>query len=267
VSEPYSGGNEPAAPPPGSYGSPYPPPPGPQGPPPNPPQPGPYGSPYPPPQPGPYGSPYPPPYGYPPPPPRTNGFAITALVFGIIGGILFSIIFGIVALVQIGRRGGKGKGLAIAGLILSGLWIVLIALVFIVAALGSAQRDDTGTVTRGGSVSSTSLHEGDCVDGVVDGKVVTRLTALPCAQPHDAEVIVKITLPAHDWPGVQAAGEQASSACEERLSQVLADSPMIERLRAFALYPPSELSWNQGRAVTCLVVDGQAGKLTGSARP
>ncbi|GAA1263981.1 hypothetical protein Psi02_59740 [Planotetraspora silvatica] len=258
MSEPYSGGNEPAAPPPGSYESPYPPPPGS------------YGSPYPPPnppQPGPYGSPYPPPYGYPPPSPRTNGFAITALVFGIIGGVLFSIIFGIVALVQIGRRGDKGKGLAIAGLILSGLWIVLVALLFIGAALGAAHRDDTGTVTRGGSVSSTSLHEGDCVDGVVDGKVVTRLAALPCAQPHDAEVIIKITLPAHDWPGVQAAGEQASSACEERLSQVLADSPMIERLRAFALYPPNELSWNRGRAVTCLVVDGQAGKLTGSARP
>ncbi|GAA4599321.1 hypothetical protein GCM10023194_79090 [Planotetraspora phitsanulokensis] len=211
MSEPYSGGTQPAAPPPpGSYGSPYPPPPGIHGAPTIPP-------------PGPLGAPYPPPYGYPPPPPpaaRTNGFAIATLVLAILGGVLFSIIFGIVALVQIRKRGDKGKGLAIAGLIVSGLWIAMFALLMAIASLSVAQRDETGAVTGGGQVSSTSLHEGDCVNGVADGKVVTRLTALPCAQPHDAEVIVKITLPAH-----------------------------------------------QGRAVTCLVVDGQAGKLTGSARP
>ncbi|GAA4569931.1 DUF4190 domain-containing protein [Planotetraspora kaengkrachanensis] len=263
MSEPYSGGNQPAAPPPpGSYGSPYPPPPVPQGAPP-----GPYGAPTIPP-PGPYGSPYPPPYGYPPPPPaRTNGFAIAALVLGILGVLLLSIIFGIVALAQIRKRGDKGKGLAIAGLIVSGLWIALFALLMTIATLGVAERDETGTVTRGGSVSVTSLHEGDCVDGVVEGKVITTLKAVPCAQPHDAEVIVVFDLPAGAWPGREAAGDAAADSCDQRLYSLLADSPMLDRLNSFVLYPSSASVWSVDRTVDCMVVDLDAGKLTGSARP
>lgn len=53
---------------------------------------------------------------------RTNGFAIAGLIFSILGGWL-GLVFSIIALVQIGRQGGKGKGLAIAGLVVSILWI------------------------------------------------------------------------------------------------------------------------------------------------
>src|SRR5262245_11533700 len=70
----------------------------------------------------------------PPPADRsTNGFAIASLVLGIIGGILLSVIFGIVALTQIKNRGQKGKGLAIAGLACSGAWVLGIVAVIAVA--------------------------------------------------------------------------------------------------------------------------------------
>ena len=82
------------------------------------------------------------PYGTPAPgtPSRTSGFAIAALVFGIIGGILLSVIFGIVALVKIrGNPQLRGKGMAIAGLILSGLWLVgIIALIVVGVSAGPA---------------------------------------------------------------------------------------------------------------------------------
>jgi hypothetical protein len=75
-------------------------------------------------------SPYPPPYPGPPPYPpyrrRTNGFAVAALIFGILGGVILSVIFGCVALSQIRRRGDGGSSLAIAGLVLSGVWTALI---------------------------------------------------------------------------------------------------------------------------------------------
>src|SRR5215831_2024091 len=60
-----------------------------------------------------------------PPPPRrpTNGFAIASLIFGILGGVVLSVIFGLVALSQIRRRQQSGRGLAIAGLALSGACI------------------------------------------------------------------------------------------------------------------------------------------------
>jgi hypothetical protein len=78
-------------------------------------------------------SPYPPLYPGPPPHPpyppyrrRTNGFAVASLILGILGVVILSVIFGCVALSQIRRRGDDGSGLAIAGLVLSGVWTALI---------------------------------------------------------------------------------------------------------------------------------------------
>lgn len=77
------------------------------------------------PPPHPYGgAPLPPsaPYGAPDMRP-TNIFAVLALVFGILGGIL-AIPFGHVARSQIRRTGEQGDGLALAGLILGYIWLV-----------------------------------------------------------------------------------------------------------------------------------------------
>ena len=69
--------------------------------------------------------------------PRTNGFAITSLVCGILGlcagGLLAAIpaiVFGHIALAQINRLGGieQGRGLAIAGLVMGYVYLALITL-------------------------------------------------------------------------------------------------------------------------------------------
>jgi len=61
-----------------------------------------------------------PPPGYPAPPPaQTNWWAIVALIFGLLGGVLISVICGIVGLNK-AKQGQGGRGLAIAGLVLSG---------------------------------------------------------------------------------------------------------------------------------------------------
>ncbi|MFC2022993.1 DUF4190 domain-containing protein [Chloroflexota bacterium] len=67
---------------------------------------------------------------------RTSGMAITSLVLGIVGFIInplsvLAIIFGAVALSQIGKDPTlKGKGMAVAGLVLgiviAAIWIILI---------------------------------------------------------------------------------------------------------------------------------------------
>jgi DUF1707 SHOCT-like domain/Domain of unknown function (DUF4190) len=66
--------------------------------------------------------------------PKTNGFAVGALICGIIpfmGGIP-AVILGHVARSQIQRTGERGDGQAIAGLILGYLWISLWALIILV---------------------------------------------------------------------------------------------------------------------------------------
>jgi peptidyl-prolyl cis-trans isomerase B (cyclophilin B) len=94
----------------------------------------PYGSP-PPGQP-PYG--YPPAYGYAPPPygyphPRsTNGFAIASLVCAFLCTPL-GIVFGVIALSQIKSRGEDGRGLALAGLIVSSVILAVVVVGFVAA--------------------------------------------------------------------------------------------------------------------------------------
>ena len=68
-----------------------------------------------------------------PPKPSTNGFAIASLILGILGGVPLSVIFGIIALNQIKRSRQGGRGMAIAGLVLSGLWTLLIIAIVVLA--------------------------------------------------------------------------------------------------------------------------------------
>jgi hypothetical protein len=71
-------------------------------------------------------------------PETTNGFAVSALVFGLIGGTILPIVFGHVALAQIGRTGERGRGMAIAGLILGYLSLTIVIIIVIVAAVAAA---------------------------------------------------------------------------------------------------------------------------------
>ncbi|THV32068.1 hypothetical protein [Glycomyces paridis] len=78
-----------------------------------------------------------------------NGFAVAALVLGLVGLIVFSwipginlftglplgvlaLIFGIIAVVKSGSRGGKGKGAGIAGIILGVLTLAASVVIYVV---------------------------------------------------------------------------------------------------------------------------------------
>lgn len=53
-----------------------------------------------------------------PQPQKTNGLAIAALVLSLVGCSLLGVIFGGIAISQINKGQGSGKGLAIAGLVI-----------------------------------------------------------------------------------------------------------------------------------------------------
>jgi len=73
-------------------------------------------------------------------PESTNGFAVSALIFGLIGGTILPIVFGHVALAQIGRTGERGRGMAIAGLILGYLSLTVVIVIVIIVAVAAASR-------------------------------------------------------------------------------------------------------------------------------
>jgi hypothetical protein len=66
----------------------------------------------------------------PPAPPQrpVSGFAVATLVLGICGIVLPAVICGIVALAE--TRGGSrsGRGMAIAGMLISAAWVLLLGL-------------------------------------------------------------------------------------------------------------------------------------------
>jgi hypothetical protein len=210
----------------------------PYGPPPGPPPP--YGQP-----PGPYPPPPPPlpysvpPQGYAPPPPKTNWWAIVSLIFGILGGVLISVICGIVGLNR-ARQGQGGRGLAIAGLVLSGLWVLLI-----VAGIAFYFLMGKGTVT------ATEVEVGDCLAEIPDSARVLTVETVGCDQPHAGEVYAVLTMPDGNFPA-QAAIEEYQDRCQPELAAYSPAAMQDDSVQMYVLYPTPE-TWEQGdRAVTCI---------------
>ncbi len=214
--------------------------------------------------------------GFPPPPlpestppgagasdgPKTEGFAIAALVLGILG--ILGLPFGLIALRRISRRGTGGRGLAIAGIVLGSSWIVLIGLGVAVAILGSAERSPTGDVVGAGRVTFEDLRVGDCVSELPEGNSIT-VAVEPCSDPHAGEVYEVTTLPAGPWPGEDEVFRLSEGACAEALpAYVSADAGSIG-YEIFYFHPLEE-SWSADRNVICLATDPSGSPLVGSIR-
>lgn len=215
---------------------------------------------------------YPPP-GYPPPPGHsapsraTNGFAIAALVLGIIGFLLItiplSVVFGCIGLSQIRRTGQTGRGMAIAGLVLAGVWVVLIVGATVTSAVNRADRDGSGTITAGGSVSATSLRVGDCIAKLKDVTIVTSLPAVPCSTAHAGEVFAVFDLPAGPYPGEAAVDREVQRTCNARLDTYAPSTIGDAGVGLYVVYP-LDRNWQAGdREVVCLATS-TSGSTVGS---
>jgi putative regulator of septum formation/uncharacterized protein DUF4190 len=207
----------------------------------------------------------PPPAPYPPQRQGgTNGFAIASLIFGLLGGILLSVIFGFVALSQIKKRGQGGKGLAIAGLSLSGLWVLGIVAVVIVAVLSSG-TDDPGSLADDGDVSVQKLVPGQCLNGLKDGSSISDLPAVACTEPHEGEVYAVFDLKDGGFPGDTEIAKLAEDGCTDRLQSEVpkaADDPDLE---IYYLHP-TRTSWTLGDHEVACVAMSSKGKVTGSIK-
>jgi hypothetical protein len=191
---------------------------------------------------------------------KTSGWAIASFVLGLLGVVVLSAIFGVVALRRIKRLGQRGRGLAIAGLVLSGIWIVLIVAGAGAAQLGSATRSPTtGKITHSGSLSAFSLAVGDCFNNPVGATSVTSVTAIPCNQPHNAQIYAKFNLSGSDfsYPGTPALLRLATNGCNARIGS-LDKSKITNSMTIRLLYPLAD-SWLDGeRTVACMIANPTA---------
>lgn len=199
----------------------------------------------------------------PPEQPHTNGFAITSLVLGILGVVVPSIIFGILALRHIPRRGHGGKGLAIGGLLASGVWIVVIGAAVMFYLSITAQRDASGQIVEAGDLSTQELQIGDCINELQTTDAAVTVPGVPCTEPHEGQVYDVFEVSGIRFPGNEKIFELAEEDCFDTLDDDFPELWSDQSVEVFYFYPTPD-SWRQGdQGITC-VARYRDGRRTGS---
>jgi len=168
---------------------------------------------------------------------------------------LLATVFSLVALSQIKKNGGQGRGMAVAGLVLSGVWVVGVVTVVAIGLSSSADRGGSGEVVGAGSVSVKDVRVGDCVEEWAEDASVVTVRVTPCTQPHDAQVVAEDDLVTRDeaYPGDDEVGRTAGELCSGKVDEL--DDSRLPETGSIAYFRPLEASWRDGdRKVSCLVV-------------
>ena len=179
-------------------------------------------------------------------PPRTNVLAILSLVFGFLC-FPAGIVLGIIALVQLKTSQDSGKGLAVAGLVVSGLWVAAIT-TFVGLGVAGVFDDGvyTGTVSQAGTTTV-----GECM---VSSSDLEANRVVPCARPHDQEVYLVGRLPSGDYPGDTAVEDLAEGICRRGFSGYVG-SDYDDSSYDYAFYAPDDDEWvdDEERRVVCVI--------------
>nr|WSS66307.1 DUF4190 domain-containing protein [Streptomyces sp. NBC_01177]WSS73274.1 DUF4190 domain-containing protein [Streptomyces sp. NBC_01175] len=196
-------------------------------------------------------------------PPPVDGFAVASLVVALVCLAPLGLVFGIIALVRISRRGGRGKGLAVTGIAVSGAVLLLALLVMAGALRFSAwTSSETGDPVRSASGSRTSvfaLETGACFTPGTelsqdDHGPLKDATAerLPCEEPHRGEIYGSFELTGQGaFPGSEEVMDTSRERCGELLPDYVLDFTVHGRLQTYFYYP-DQGGWERGgRTVLC----------------
>ena len=213
-------------------------------------------------------------------PGKADGFAVASLVLGLLGitiiGAVLGIILGITALRRIRRTGRRGRGMAIAGLAFSAIWLLLVG-AFFVLGNGSGKSPAQPSASAGHSSPPTAkasspashgalstnvfaLRPGQCFQNPPASQTVlgvTYVTVVSCAKPHNAQAFVQFIATGTSWPGTAALRRQADTGCQARIKGNVQTSKIKQSMTLHYLYP-LEASWASGhRIITCLIVNSK----------
>jgi hypothetical protein len=195
--------------------------------------------------------------------PPLDGYAITSLILGILGGVLLSVCFGIAALRRIGRGTRRGKGLAVTGLALSMVWVVVVVATIAYQDGRAPVHAPDGTVTRAGQVLLRDLQVGDCIEVPRDLTGLTTTSDVPCSQPHNGQVFTVLQADATSFQGETRLQDGALTDCKRAVPSFLGSSQTL--LHVVALFP-NQRGWDLGdRGEICVLVDRQK-EITGDIR-
>ncbi|MFE9535956.1 DUF4190 domain-containing protein [Streptomyces sp. NPDC006691] len=212
-------------------------------------------------------------YPYPAAPsqPPVSGLAVGSLVTGILCCIPpLGLILGGFALGQIKKKGLRGKGMAVAGVVLSSLSTIALVVSIATGGLGDSWRDFKDGWNEGvrNTRSTLDLRKGDCFD-VPGGKLereVVSVRIVPCSGKHDAEVAGSFRLTGTMYPGESAIARQADTQCSVIEQSYAMDRWKIPAEAGPYYYTPSSQSWGRGDHTVSCAFASEGGKLEGSVR-
>lgn len=188
--------------------------------------------------------------------PGTDGFAITAFVMGLLGLVPLALGFGTRALIRLSRNGRDGTGLAVAGLVLSVLWIG-------VGLVAITPQHATRAAAAPDYIDAMAI--GDCLDSDADYGQVIRMA---CDVPHDEQIAGRVDVSGgyETYPGLATLRELAEPLCRIASAASFTNGTAPPGLE-FLAHVPTESSWSAGsREATCTVKQ-PSGKLTAFVRP
>lgn len=211
-------------------------------------------------------------------------WAILALILGFVAPV-GGIVAGGIALVRVRRADERGRGIAIAGIVVGSLMTVLLAAAAIAGAglfLASTgpHADPSSGIANTPTPTAAAPPDPSPSAGVfvpAVGQCFTRrgggeigeANTVPCADPHAYEVYARFTIDGDEYPGDAAVAERAQQGCID------AFTAFVGRLYGESVLDdvylsPTPKTWARGdRSVTCLVTDPAAtttGSLSGAAR-
>ncbi len=266
----------------------------------------------PPPPPPPYGPPHPggpgqPPHGGPPPwgqpTPPVSGLAVAALVTGLCGLFPVALALGLVALARISARRGaeRGRGLAIAGVVLAGVQIAALAVIIPVAMTSDDDGDGAEATEQqrperrepedepsddpaptdpapedGEQIDVFDIQVGDCFDSGTgldgfdegEGTEETTVTRLSCDAPHEAEAYGTTQVTGYDdFPGDAELARVAFDECGRLVQPYVLDTWELDTSTTMYFYYPQQSSWSFGdREILCFFGHTDGTPLDGSLR-
>lgn len=190
---------------------------------------------------------------------------MATLVIGVLlGGLGLALVLGVVALVSIRRTARRGTGLAVAGMVLSVLWIGAGFAVYQAVLSQPPLRDANGVIIRKGDVPVDQLRIGDCLEKWSTSDKVGKVAAVPCTTAHDAEVFHTFDITGEAYPGDQEVTKQGTSGCLATSTTAIKAADL--KNAKVALLKPIESSWKQNdHTITCLAVQN-SGTITRSIR-
>jgi hypothetical protein len=206
-------------------------------------------------------------YWQPPGQRGTNGMSIAAIVLGLLPCVpLLGAIFGFIGLSQTRKRGERGKGMAVTGIVGSFVWIAILAVLITIGVLNT------------GNTQITDLKAGQCFNTVDeklsdfgkenDNNRTGSVDVVDCVKEHDAEAFAVYEIQSGDddpYPGVPKVTADAQTSCVKYLRTYLDGAEPPSTVKLYFYLPPYDDWKAHHRTVICFLGSPDS-RLTGSVK-